>query len=255
MVQTKFFTWPVARQLVTMTSPEIGNVGTNPDDDENRDGRYDSPASAIMPAWLTAMLRSTVGAELPPDFAKFYLSAGYPTAEAPPAGSINIQPGVKVLHRIIRAQQKNEAPRHDFLKGRTLDEATLQALADADAELTRRFGPDMAGWLAPVAKNAFFTSNFFGVPQAGAKEIQFSHVAMNRGTENNMTVLDEREVRSWDVAAPGQDGFVAPDGSVGRHYLDQMEMYDQFRNKPVLAGRQAVVKGSASVERLTVKRQ
>ncbi len=223
-------------------------------DDDNRDGRYDSPASAIMPAWLAAMLRSTVGAELPPDFAKFYLSAGYPTADAPPAGSINVQPGVKVLYRMIRAQHKNELPRHDFLQGRTLGEATLQALADADAELTKRFGPDMAGWLAPVAKNAFFTSNFFGVPQAGEKEVRFSHVAMNRGTENNMTVLDERQVRSWDVAAPGQDGFVAPDGSVGRHYLDQMEMYDQFRNKPVLASRQAVVKGSASVERLTAKR-
>jgi penicillin amidase len=62
-------------------------------DDANRDGRYDSPASAIMPAWFAAMLRATVAADLPADFAKFYLSAGYPTAEAPPAGSINVQPG------------------------------------------------------------------------------------------------------------------------------------------------------------------
>jgi len=220
--------------------------------DENRDGKYDSPASAILPAWFAAMLRSTVAADLPADFAKFYLSAGYPMVEAPPAGSINVQPGVKVLHRIVRAQQKNETMRHDFLKGRSLGEFTLQALADADAELTKRFGADMAGWLAPVAKNKFFTSNFFGVPQAGEKEVQFSHVAMNRGTENNMTVLGGREVKSWDVAAPGQDGFVAPDGSVGPHYLDQMEMYDTWRNKPVLGTRAEVVKGSGRIERLTL---
>ena len=224
-------------------------------DDANRDGRYDSPASAIMPAWFAAMLRATVAADLPADFAKFYLSAGYPTAEAPPAGSINVQPGVKVLHRIVRAEQKNEALSHDFLKGRSFSEASLQALAEADAALTQRYGADMAGWLAPVAKNKFFASNFFGVPQAGEAEARFSHVAMNRGTENNMTALGEREVRSWDVAAPGQDGFVAPDGSTGPHYLDQMELYDQYKHKPVLGTRKEIVKGTTRIEHLTLPRR
>ena len=221
-------------------------------DDANRDGRYDSPASAILPAWFAAILRDTVAADLPADFARFYLSAGYPTAEAPPAGSVNVQPGVKVLYRILRAGQAGEAMRHDFLKGRTFGEAALKALAEADTALTQRFGPDMAGWLAPVAKNKFFTSNFFGVPQAGEAEVQFSHVAMNRGTENNLTVLGRRGVRSWDVAAPGQDGFVAPDGSTGPHYLDQMALYDQYRNKPVLGTRSEIVKGTTRIERLTV---
>lgn len=224
-------------------------------DDANRDGRYDSPASAIMPAWFAAMLRATVAADLPADFAKFYLSAGYPTAEAPPAGSINVQPGVKVLHRIVRAEQKNEALSHDFLKGRSFSEASLQALAEADAALTQCYGADMAGWLAPVAKNKFFASNFFGVPQAGDAEARFSHVAMNRGTENNMTALGEREVRSWDVAAPGQDGFVAPDGSTGPHYLDQMELYDQYKHKPVLGTRKEIVKGTTRIEHLTLPRR
>jgi penicillin amidase len=109
-----------------------------------------------------------------------------------------------VLHRIVRAEQRNEALSHDFLKGRSFSEASLQALAEADAALTQRYGADMAGWLAPVAKNKFFASNFFGVPQAGDAEARFSHVAMNRGTENNMTALGEREVRSWDVAAPAR---------------------------------------------------
>lgn len=221
-------------------------------DDANRDGRYDSPASAILPAWFAAMLRASVAADLPADFAKFYLSAGYPTAEAPPAGSINVQPGVKVLHRILRAEQRNEALRHDFLKGRSFSEASLLALAEADTALTQRYGADMAGWLAPVAKNKFFASNFFGVPQASEAEARFSHVAMNRGTENNMTALGKRELRSWDVAAPGQDGFVAPDGSTGPHYLDQMELYDQYKHKPVLGTRKDIVKGTTRIEHLTV---
>lgn len=162
------------------------------------------------------MLRSTVGAEAPDDFARFYLSAGYPTAEARPAGSINVQPGVKVLRRLIRAQQNNQKSPYDFLKGRTLDELT---------------------------------------PQAGEKEAPFTCVAMNCGTENNMKVLDQRGANSRNVAAPGQDGFAAPDGSVGRHYRDRMDLYDQFKLKPVLGTRQDVVKASTRVERLVVKRQ
>lgn len=173
-------------------------------------------ANAILPAWLAAMWRSTVGAEAPDDFAKFYLGAGYPTAEARPAGSINVQPGVKVLRRLIRAQQNNQTLHHDFLKGRILDELT---------------------------------------PQAGEKEALFTCVAMNRGTENNMTVLDQRGANSWDVVAPGQDGFAAPDGSVGPHCRDRMDLYDQFKHKPVLDTRQDVVKASTRVERLVVKRQ
>ena len=78
---------------------------------------------------------------------------------------------------------------------------------------------------------------------------------MNRGTENNMTALGEREVRSWDVAAPGQDGFVAPDGSTGPHYLDQMELYDQYKHKPVLGTRKEIVKGTTRIEHLTLPRR
>lgn len=56
----------------------------------------------------------------------------------------------------------------------------------------------------------------------------------------------------WGLAAAGQDGFVAPDGSTGPHYLDQMALYDQYRNKPVLGTRSEIVKGTTRIERLTV---
>ena len=62
----------------------------------------------------------------------------------------------------------------------------------------------------------FAPKNFLGVPQADAKATLTYPVAQNRGTENNMTVFDGRTVRAVDVVAPGQSGFVAPDGALPR---------------------------------------
>ncbi|MCT7655519.1 hypothetical protein MBH78_14330 [Oceanimonas sp. NS1] len=39
-------------------------------------------------------------------------------------------------------------------------------------------------------------------------------IAMNRGTENNMTVFAGGKASAWEVAAPGQSGFIAPDGTL-----------------------------------------
>jgi len=221
--------------------------------DENRDGRYDNPSSAIMPAWLGAMLRLTFTDAIPGDFAKYYLGTGYPTAELPPANSMNIQPGVKVLYRQLHAIEQGRAPSHDFLNGKSLEEVAREALSATDAELSKRFGSDITQWLAPVAQNRFLTNNFFGIPQAGEGEGQSTHVAMNRGTENNMTVLSNAAVRSWDVVAPGQSGHISPDGRLDQHYRDQMALYDQFGNKPVLGRRSEILKGTLKVERIKVQ--
>ncbi len=221
--------------------------------DENRDGRYDSPASVIMPAWLGAMLRLTFTDEVPGDFAKYYLGTGYPTPEAPPANSLNIQPGVKVLYRQLHAIEQGRPLTHDFLNGKSLEEVAREALSATDAELSKRYGEDIAQWLAPVAKGRFFTNNFFGIPQAGEGEAQSIHIVMNRGTENNMTVLSNDAVRSWDVVAPGQSGHISPDGLLNRHYRDQMALYDQFGYKPVLGRRSEILKGTLEVERINVK--
>lgn len=57
----------------------------------------------------------------------------------------------------------------------------------------------------------------------------------NRGTENDMIVFGAQgnEVQAWDVVAPGQSGFVAPDGTAAKHYRDQLEMYKTFGRKPL----------------------
>ena len=53
----------------------------------------------------------------------------------------------------------------------------------------------------------------------------------NRGTENNMSVMRPGAIEGWEVAPPGQSGFIDPDGNQSPHYDDQFEMFSTFGRK------------------------
>jgi penicillin amidase len=81
---------------------------------------------------------------------------------------------------------------------------------------------------------------------------------MNRGTENDLIVFGAKDAHSkvaaYDVAAPGESGFVAPDGTPSPQYADQVEMYATFGRKPMRLEATDVSGATKSVERLTLER-
>ena len=85
--------------------------------------------------------------------------------------------------------------------------------------------------LRPMQAVHCWDTNFLKIPQALANEAFSLTPAMNRGTENNMTVFKDGMPIGWEVTPPGQSGFVARDGSTGPHYRDQVEMYEEFGRK------------------------
>jgi penicillin amidase len=186
-----------------------------------------------MRAWLPAMLKRTLADDVPQEYFKFYASAGYPVAGTPVAGSVNIQPGTKVLYHALRGSQSGVPQKFDFFHGRDPLEVVREALADAVAQLKGQYGNDMHQWLTPVAEHFYVTNNFLGIPQAGSAEMLKNPVFMNRGTENDLIVFGaDGKAAGCEVAPPGQSGFVAPDGTRARHYQDQLEMFASFGCKP-----------------------
>jgi len=201
--------------------------------DRDGDGKYDSPAATVMRTWLPAMLKRTLGDDIPESYFKFYASAGYPLAGTPAAGSVNIQPGTKVLFQALRGKQAGIPQKFDFFNGRDPLDVVRDALADTAAQLKTRYGDDMRQWLTPVAEHFYLTHNFLGIPQAGNDEALKNPAYMNRGTENDLIVFDrDGQVTSCEVAPPGQSGFIAPDGTRAKHYQDQLEMFGKFGCKP-----------------------
>jgi penicillin amidase len=102
----------------------------------------------------------------------------------------------------------------------------------------------------------FRANNFFGIPQADAAEAIHVPEYQNRGTENDLIVFGSAaaagKTQAWDVVAPGQSGFVAPDGTRSPHYSDQLTLYTGFGRKPLRLEAGEVARHTRSEERVMV---
>ncbi len=191
--------------------------------DANGDGKFDSPAYALFRTWLPIFVSKTLKDAIPADQFNAFSAA--------PAGNPSM--GTKVALNALQGAAAGVAQLYDFFNGKDKLQVVRDALAEAVAQLTSQYGNDRQQWLLPVtAKHVFSPNNFVGVPQANAGEQLSLPISMNRGTENNRIVLKSNGVEVCDVAPPGQDGFVAPNGKMGPHYRDQLQMYGNFDCKP-----------------------
>ena len=205
--------------------------------DQDGDGAYDSAALPIFRGWLAAMLRETFADEFDPGepvFASIY-AMPYPEPIEPPhvqPGSTNVGYGSRLLVNALLGQDAPVPQTHDFFNGERPSQVVQRALRNALDDLARAQGQNMARWRDKVVGHEFNTRNFLGIPQADADEIRTLPVYMNRGTENNLVVLDEAGIRGFDVTPPGQSGFVAPDGTRSPQYDNQLPLFQAFELKP-----------------------
>ena len=193
--------------------------------DRNSDGYYDEPATAIFRAFLTAMLKETLADDLGKAF-PFFASDGYATPEKPMSSSMNLQVGTKTVVESLLASQE-----YDFFNGQEPVDVVLAALSTAVDQLKKEQEENIEAWRIPAAPMAFINENFLKIPQALEGEAFNLTPAMNRGTENNLTVFKDGQPTAWEVTPPGQSGFVAKDGTPDRHYKDQVEMYEVYGRK------------------------
>ncbi|ELG8261819.1 penicillin acylase family protein [Escherichia coli] len=153
---------------------------------------------------------------------------------------------------------QKDYPASDLFAGKPQQEVVLAALEDTWETLSKRYGNNVSNWKTPAMALTFRANNFFGVPQAAAEETRHQAEYQNRGTENDMIVFSpttsDRPVLAWDVVAPGQSGFIAPDGTVDKHYEDQLKMYENFGRKSLWLTKQDVEAHKESQEVLHVQR-
>lgn len=193
--------------------------------DNNQDGKYDHPASTLFRTWLGEVLRTAYSPVMPESKLAWFTNPGYGNKDRVLANSYNIQTSTKALSDILTNPKLFDESDKQAIK--------LDALSNAVASLTETYGTNSDNWLANVDILRFDNKNYIGVPQAGKDEVSDTPLALNRGTENNMTVFTADGIEAYEVAAPGQSGFIAPDGTPSPHYDDQYEDFINFRLKPV----------------------
>jgi len=120
---------------------------------------------------------------------------------------------------------------YDLLNGGKTSTIIVQSLSETLDLLAAEQGGDVTNYRLPVATRPFSNVNFLGIPQAGSDELMIAPIEQNRGTENNMMIMQENAIVGWEVTPPGQNAFVSPVGEKNSHYDDQFEMYNSFGRK------------------------
>ncbi|MER6523776.1 penicillin acylase family protein [Streptomyces sp. NPDC001508] len=201
--------------------------------DNGRDGRYDSPGTAIMQTWLAAALHDTLGRTLPASVYAAYSDTKYPTAAAPIiTGSQNISAGSQVLYNALLGKASTVPQHIDLLGGHTRNDVIRTALRETYRTLTAQYNGGPATWLAPVARQVFSPDSYLGFPETGKGAELSGPLFMNRGTENDLMVAKSGGIAGYDVMPPGESAFISPEGKPARHYQDQLLMYVNWGRKP-----------------------
>lgn len=136
--------------------------------------------------------------------------------------------------RGIETHHESSLPQSDLanqaLKAAAVD-VVAGALKRAVARLALAQGRDVATWRLANAPRPFSTNSFLGVPQASADEQLVASIEQNRGTANDMIVMNRGHIVGWEVVPPGQSGFISQAGARSLHYSDQFDLYRTFGRK------------------------
>jgi penicillin amidase len=98
--------------------------------------------------------------------------------------------------------------------------------------LQKQYGEELNRWQLAVPSTRFKHKNFLGIPQTMAGQQRDNIPAMNRGTQNNMTVFGEFKTPiGFEIAAPGQSGFISASGAMADHYSDQYPLFELHLKK------------------------
>lgn len=193
--------------------------------DADGDGNYDEAATAIFRRFLAKFIESVFRDDLGNAY-EYFSATGYPTAESPTGAGSNIQPGVKAIIEVLEGRSDV-----DLFNGRdpyNVMESVLQYLVANEGinDVAELYDLHL-----PVARRPFYTSNFLGIPQASEGELMLAPIEQNRGTENNMIVMQRDAIVGYEVTPPGQSGFVDQSGRKSEHYEDQFDLYTSFGRK------------------------
>lgn len=129
-------------------------------EDDDGDGRYDSPGIVIFDAWLKQMFADTFTEQtVGPAAAQLQNSISAPLAR----GTGNEQ----LLLNVLQGERSPVKVRNDYLGGATPAQAMVASLRKAVASLKDSLGPAPDRWHAPAAQIVFRTATETTWPASG----------------------------------------------------------------------------------------
>lgn len=219
--------------------------------DTDKDGKYDGPGVTILQAWLKAMTVAVLKDDLPAGVFNSLVDLGYAPLTGGAPGSLQPARASKLLLNALQGASSGVPQRYDFLNGQAPDAVVRAVLSTAVADLSGKYGADMAKWLTPAPRHRFSKTNAIGVPWAA--EDQEAALYQNRGTAGFRVVLRKNAVEMCSLMAPGQSGFVSASLNKTKHYGDQVSLFEASSCKQDAVGTQQIDTRLESTRALVVR--
>lgn len=195
----------------------------------DKQGKFPA-AAAITAAWFEQLLAMTIKDDV--GESNFSLYSASNTPDKPIGASMGTGVGIKVLIENLDALNNSDVLHHDFFNGVNWQTVVRQSFSKAVAKLEKEQGKKIELWSLNALPMVWQPFNFRGVPQAGASKQKVSSY-MNRGSENNLFLATGTGFEAFDVIAPGQSGFVDPEGKQAASYDDQMDLFRRYQLKSI----------------------
>jgi penicillin amidase len=128
------------------------------------------------------------------------------------------------------------------------DDELVSAFKAAVAALAEEYDGEPSTWRKSVRVEEFDNMALFGMPTGVTQAGEMAWV--NRGTENHFVRLSD-DPTAENVLPPGNDGYVAPDGSTTDDYADQLGLFKDFEYKQLRYDDGAVAAATRSTRTLT----
>ncbi|WP_042347357.1 penicillin acylase family protein [Bacillus massiliigorillae] len=210
-------------------------------EDTNGDGYYDSSAGLIMETWWKYFVQKVIKDDLGDDLfnnTRGYIDHGY---------------GNGLLLRLVQGDKAALKTEYDWLNGQSIQKIALESFDEAIAQLENNQGKSMLNWKKPIQTMTFGEQSLVGVPHGlgDQKPIIF----MNRGSENHFVEMAPEGPMGMNVTPPGQIGFVSQNGKYSQHYRDQIELFVNFKYKPMLFKKKDVKKHAVDIVTLTFNKE
>lgn len=209
---------------------------------------YQGAAPAIMRAWLEEMAHLLLSPVLPKDILEGYLSDLYVSNDDPRSA----QPALvaKLVWNALQGEKSSVPQTIDLLQGQAASDVALQALKNAVASLIKHHGENIDDWRVPVATMLFSHQSAVRVPWGDKDNEVRIPVYGNTGSSSYMVSLKGGSFTMCSVTAPGQSGFVSPDGVTHPHYKDQVPLFEAYSCKKDPVGEKQIKKAAHSLQKI-----
>jgi penicillin amidase len=210
--------------------------------DRDNNGFYDSPGLILFQGWWEKVLKNTFQDEFG-DYHKF-VDGGYGPFTW---NKRKRYTGHPLFLRALKGDKAALPLSKDYFEPKGRDRVLVESLLEAIKDLKTQFqGEKLSDWGNKTIRTEVDIpqTTLLRAPSSVGPALKMP--LMERGTENHIVELRKESAKGINITPVGASGFVKADGSVTKHYDDQLKLFNNWQYKPMLFDRQDVEKAAES---------